>query len=71
MLVNVHSKVSNYRRWLEYAVTHGQMQEVCLSQGAVATVYRWGGKIYNLLVWSFVKILHTNNGSFLTQLFKK
>ena len=45
-----------------------------ISRGKVATIYRWGGQLYMLLMSNFLRILHTKNhknGYFLTELFEK
>jgi len=41
------------------ALTHGRslVKVICFSQGTVATFYRWGGHIYNHLMWRFFGIL--------------
>jgi len=33
----------------------------CISHGSAATLFRWGGRVYNFLMWNFLKILYTNN----------
>jgi len=34
---------------------------IWLSHGTVATFYRWGGHIYNQLMWRFFGIPYTKN----------
>jgi len=49
-----------------YTLTHSLMQQIrgcttvhCIytvSQGEMATLYGWGGQLYKLLTWNFLRI---------------
>jgi len=35
-----------------------QPQISCFSQDSAATLFRWGGRVYNYLTWNFLRIMN-------------
>jgi len=42
-------------------VTHCKQSYFCVSPRSAATLFRWGGRFWNFLMWNFSRILHTEN----------
>jgi len=50
--------VSDYWNYLK----HMQLKMTfCISQDSAATLFRWGRRVYNFLMWNFLGILYTKN----------
>jgi len=53
-----------YLGWHVVCVVDYQASSVsyfCVSQGNMATLFKRGGRVYNILMWNFLRILSTKN----------